>query len=851
MASPGEGIPPAIDPTDQAGQAIDPACRFDGSFTPESVEDLQQTMQRVADGVKSGIQSPVDLAALDRLSACVRSEEVYVPESNDQTAQPDADEILYVPQTSYTRTITDGKGNKVVEEIDPEIGKALDDYKSARLAKDLHTAWSQPGAGSGARGQTDPRPGRPVKPHKPAVTPSPIGSAAKGGRPSAAATPAASSPGSGKPAPRGSGAETQAPGKAEHKEAAKVAPKRGKGRTGPDSSEPIQASPTPPEQRKTPETRKLNHPLRSVVAQRAPRGEDVVTEERGLYAVFGAVSQAKNAQKATRSAEKAIRDYYAVEAEPPKSPADAAARMKAAFIQAQEALPRDGSGGVASATVAKVEHIEGKDYLITGSIGNSPIMLWRNGQLTPIGEVQDNGEYMTDGLGHPHHKDGKEGGFHSVELQPGDMVLLASGGTLSNNPDHVAARGRDLSAQLQREYGDVFTTAALGNGTDAKPAERAVELCCTLGKAGADKSAILLQYGEVMKPRPLDVRSGEGRTFLRIRESFNRTDYTHLAFSGADDARGIYSAYNVRKIPQVSSQRSPAKAAQQRARLFLENQPQPRDLEQAVNQMHDAMAHSSEATDLYGNRNDAEGVLTRIVEVNGEPYLVAARAGDGMAAVYRDGRLADAFEGVDLVSHVNREGHEIAVRKLERGDKILIASAGIFGNGDVPRDDAATRAYSLNNVSIRDILGAEDDPRVAAQRFLDEYGQAGRNAQTGAQGRNFREKVAIVIQVGQPDPFARERERLDPVGPGIYDPLERGPGLLQPAQVAEQQASLRLGGEALGEYIEYDEAVALKGLGRAVHWLQDRRSRQAEKKANYRGPHASVLPGATPNRKKR
>jgi hypothetical protein len=225
-----------------------------------------------------------------------------------------------------------------------------------------------------------------------------------------------------------------------------------------------------------------------------------------------------------------------------------------------------------------------------------------------------------------------------------------------------------------------------------------------------------------------------------------------------------------------------------------------------------------------------------------------------MAAVYRDGTLADAFEGDDLVAHVTRNGHEIAVRALERGDKILITSAGIFGDGDVPRDDAATRRYSRHNVSLREILEAEDDPREAAQRFIEEYGQEGRNPDTGAPGRNFREKAAVVIQVGQPDPFATNAERLTPAGSGSTNPSLRGPGLLRPTHRADQEASIAAGQEVVGAYIEDDEDVALRGLGRAVHWLRDKRARAARNQATKRSRHASVLPGATPNnnnRKKR
>ncbi|QQS69085.1 hypothetical protein IPP75_04130 [Candidatus Saccharibacteria bacterium] len=921
MAAPGEGITPAIDPTDQAGPIVDPADRFAGPFTPELVDDLQATMLRVADGARTGAQPPDDLAALDKLAAGVRTETVYI---EDGSAASDSDEVVMGPQTLFFRTTTGQDGKPREEELNPTVGQALLDYRrqwspqdNTETGSSTPSGWTapKPVGTEPPRGTARTGSGRPTNSKKHAP---PTGSGNPKPSTSGASAPETKTsgdgydgvrdlltrrhPGKGKPslltreeegeldalagcvtrtektAPSGAPyaeytlVETDASGNVTEtvlpkdvgarlyghneagKKAAEAAAKKGGEQTEPTKPEPAQDSPKASERKKTPEVRKLNHPLRSVAKERTPRGEDRHIDERGLYAVFGGLSETSNAQNATRQAEKAIRDFYAQEEGQPESPAEAAARMKAAFMHTQETLPRDGSGGVSSATVAKVEHIEGKDYLITGSIGNSPIMLWRNGQLTPIGKTQETGTYMADGFGHPHHVDGNEGGFFSVELQPGDMVLLASGGTLSDKQKDRDARSMNLPSQLLREYGDVFTVAALGNGSDAKSAERAAELCCTLGRTGADKSAILLQYGEVMKPRPLDIRSGQGRTFRRTRESFSRTDFSPHAFSGADDARGIYSAYNLLKNADVRSGRSPAEAAQQRARLYLENQPQPRTIEDAMTQLHEAMQRSANATALHGERNDAEGVLTRIIEVNGKPHLVAARAGHGMAAVYRDGTLADAFEGDDLVAHVTRNGHEIAVRALERGDKILITSAGIFGDGDVPRDDAATRRYSENNVSIRDILETEGDPREAAQRFIEEYGQEGRNPDTGAPGRNFREKAAVVIQVGQPDPFATNAERLTPAGPGSTNPALRGPGLLRPTHRADQEASLEAGQEVVGAYIEDDEDVALRGLGKAVHWLRDKRARTARKQATKRSRHASVLPGATPNnnnRKKR
>ncbi len=133
MTGPGESTPPQIDPTDQAALAMSPDSRFDGPLTPELVADLQGTMDRVAHGAKTGNQAPSDLTALDRLAAGVTSETVYV---EDPAASGGSNETVMVPETYYSRTVKGPDGESRTEDIDPKIGKALEDYAASRRPQD-------------------------------------------------------------------------------------------------------------------------------------------------------------------------------------------------------------------------------------------------------------------------------------------------------------------------------------------------------------------------------------------------------------------------------------------------------------------------------------------------------------------------------------------------------------------------------------------------------------------------------------------------------------------------------------------------------------------------------------------
>lgn len=189
MAAPGEGIPPAIDPTDQAGPIVDPADRFAGSFTPELVDELQATMFRVANGARTGAQSLDDLAALDKLAAGVRTETVYVDASSSAAG---SDVIPMGERTLFFRTTTGQDGKPREEELNPTVGQALLDYMRQRRPQDNTET-----GGSTPSGWTAP---------KPVGTEPPRGTARTGsGRPTNSKK-HASPTGSGNPKPSTSGA---------------------------------------------------------------------------------------------------------------------------------------------------------------------------------------------------------------------------------------------------------------------------------------------------------------------------------------------------------------------------------------------------------------------------------------------------------------------------------------------------------------------------------------------------------------------------------------------------------------------------------------------------------------------
>lgn len=303
---------------------------------------------------------------------------------------------------------------------------------------------------------------------------------------------------------------------------------------------------------------------------------------------------------------------------------------------------------------------------------------------------------------------------------------------------------------------------------------------------------------------------------------------------GPVQANHIFGAFNSLQTGTKSS-RSSARAAEESARLFLDER-QPRTLEEAFGNMQEAMQWASCATGRHGERNNAEGVIGQLLEFDGKQYLIAARSGDGSMAIYRDGIVADAFDGTDIPVRFSRSDMdaEFVVRQLSPGDKVMVVSAGMFGDGDVPRH------------GLEDIF-AMDDLNEASQQVLTRYGLE----HVGT--ANFRQKAALMIEVGDVSQRTEEENvAFEPAGSmvfprpgadrgfltneqllGFEDDHTRGERRKQPPTRAERgRSAARL---ALSQLVTWHPVRAITWPGKEL---------KAAKQAKTRERHASVLPGA-------
>lgn len=297
----------------------------------------------------------------------------------------------------------------------------------------------------------------------------------------------------------------------------------------------------------------------------------------------------------------------------------------------------------------------------------------------------------------------------------------------------------------------------------------------------------------------------------------------------------LFGAFNT--LPTATkSGRSPAPAAEEAVRLYLDER-EPHSLDEAVQNMWGAMDWASRSTARHGERNNAEATVGHVIEVDGKQYLIAARSGNGCMAISRGEVFADVFDGEDIAqrqSHPERDT-EVVVRELQPGDKILMGSAGIFRDGDIPRR------------GMRDLFELEN-PQRAAEAFLARFGLEGHDS------NDFREKVATMVVVGdvsQLDPNAQLP--LTPIGPAIFDRPEMGRGLLTDEQLGDFGREDIDGGErrqapTRAERGRSAARLALQQLitghpVRAVDW--PKKELQADRQARQRSRHASVLPGSS------
>lgn len=219
-------------------------------------------------------------------------------------------------------------------------------------------------------------------------------------------------------------------------------------------------------------------------AEEALKGEDtiVVNEEMGVFGVFDGLGGMGRGDEASKAAAEALENMYARRARENEYPQDVQTAIDdAKFVLAEARLKASQTGGHTTAVFAKLEKINGKDYLIWANAGDSRMIMRKaDGTIVDISTDQSEGNIVKNQLG-----PSREGPydkrtlmpldeFGSIELQPDDRVMLCSDGITGD---------WDFQFLSQEEFEDGFSKR-----TAQESAARFMEL----SKKDDDKSVIVI-----------------------------------------------------------------------------------------------------------------------------------------------------------------------------------------------------------------------------------------------------------------------------------------------------------------------------------------------------------------------
>lgn len=219
-------------------------------------------------------------------------------------------------------------------------------------------------------------------------------------------------------------------------------------------------------------------------AEEALKGEDaiVVNEEMGVFGVFDGLGGMGRGDEASKAAAEALENMYARRARENEYPQDVQTAIDdAKFVLAEARLKASQTGGHTTAVFAKLEKINGKDYLIWANAGDSRmIMQQADGRIVDISTDQSKGNMVLNDLGptaEGPYKDRalrKLDEFGSIELQPDDRVMLCSDGITGD---------WDFQFLSREEFEDAFSKR-----TAQESAARFMEL----SRKDDDKSVIVI-----------------------------------------------------------------------------------------------------------------------------------------------------------------------------------------------------------------------------------------------------------------------------------------------------------------------------------------------------------------------
>lgn len=218
-------------------------------------------------------------------------------------------------------------------------------------------------------------------------------------------------------------------------------------------------------------------------------GQDAILSDREklLFGIFDGAGGAGGDPKAAANAAKLgiISAFNQIE-DAPKTIEEAQANMKKAFETARKYTDLNGENGITTATVLKLETIDGETYAFLGHAGDSRLYIKEAGGRI-YQATQDHGTPLGiyNAFGRDIPGEGDEFGY--AKVSPGDRIMICSDGITGDKEEQF------LSTE---EFEDAF-----GQETPQASADRFVEL----SKKRDDKSVLVIDVDEAIDADVLDV----------------------------------------------------------------------------------------------------------------------------------------------------------------------------------------------------------------------------------------------------------------------------------------------------------------------------------------------------------
>ncbi|HEX5796957.1 MAG TPA: PP2C family serine/threonine-protein phosphatase [Candidatus Saccharimonadales bacterium] len=229
---------------------------------------------------------------------------------------------------------------------------------------------------------------------------------------------------------------------------------------------------------------KTNFEIEVGHTQESVQGEDTLLarQDLRLFGIFDGLGSVVNADKASQAAYRAIEEAYEAREKQPKDTGEAIQFAGYAFGLARQRASE--TGGYTAGLFAKIEKIDGKDFMIWANAGNSRLFRLRSdgkGQLEEISTPQANEKGLLNWLGpsldpqsdefKPHQEpmviQGKDE-FGIIELGDEDRLMLCSNSVVANGSTLTSYKELDeaFDIDLPQESAKRFLELSKNDETD-------------------------------------------------------------------------------------------------------------------------------------------------------------------------------------------------------------------------------------------------------------------------------------------------------------------------------------------------------------------------------------------------